>query len=88
MSDKKRTVPSPTRRTMLQGSAALAATLAMPSYIRAQGEQPIIIGHLTPRTGFLGPMGEYAFMGVTMAVEEVNAKGGGARSTTQAAQRG
>ena len=76
MSDKKPTVHSSSRRTLLQGSAALAATLAMPSYIRAQGEQPIIIGHLTPRTGFLGPMGEYAFMGVTMAVEEINAKGG------------
>jgi branched-chain amino acid transport system substrate-binding protein len=76
MKTKHQTVQSPNRRTILQGSAALAAGLAMPAFVRAQGEQPIIIGHLTPRTGFLGPMGEYAFMGVTLAVEEVNAKGG------------
>ena len=34
------------------------------------------IGHLTPRTGFLGPLGEYAVMGVNLAVEEINAAGG------------
>jgi branched-chain amino acid transport system substrate-binding protein len=76
MTEKKRMIQSQTRRTLLQGSAALAAGLAMPAFVRAQGEQPIVIGHLTPRTGFLGPMGEYAFLGVTMAVEEINAAGG------------
>lgn len=76
MTQKKQTVISPKRRSILQGSAALAAGLAMPAFVRAQGNQPIVIGHLTPRTGFLGPMGEFAFMGVTMAVEDINAKGG------------
>src|ERR1035437_3873220 len=36
----------------------------------------IKIGHLTPRTGFLGPLGEYAVMAVDLAVEEINAAGG------------
>ena len=31
---------------------------------------------MTPHTGFRGPLGEYAVMGVTPAVEEVNAAGG------------
>lgn len=64
------------RRQLLQGTAALAAGLAMPAIVRAQGTGPIRIGHLTPRTGFLGPMGEYAVLGATLAVEEVNAAGG------------
>jgi branched-chain amino acid transport system substrate-binding protein len=31
---------------------------------------------LTPRTGFLGQVGEYGFKGATLAVEELNAAGG------------
>lgn len=76
MSDKKASAPMPGRRLLLQGSAAMAAGLAMPGVLRAQDTGPLRIGHLTPRTGFLGPMGEYAVLGVTMAVEEVNAAGG------------
>ncbi|RTZ44544.1 ABC transporter substrate-binding protein [Candidimonas sp. SYP-B2681] len=74
MTDKK--VAAPGRRLLLQGSAAMAAGLVMPSLARAQTAGPIRIGHLTPRTGFLGPMGEYAVLGATLAVEEVNAAGG------------
>jgi branched-chain amino acid transport system substrate-binding protein len=76
MKSQRNDMKSHSRRKVIQGSAALAAGLAMPAFIRAQGEQPITIGHLTPRTGFLGPMGEFAFMGVTLAVEEVNKSGG------------
>ena len=76
MTDKKRQVAQPGRRLMLQGSAAMAAGLTMPGIVRAQSKDPIRIGHLTPRTGFLGPMGEYAVLGATLAVEEVNAAGG------------
>src|SRR5258708_11676020 len=36
----------------------------------------IRIGHLTPLTGFLGPLGEYAVMGVKLAAEEINDAGG------------
>lgn len=66
------------RRSFLQGTTAAAATLAgigAPAIVRAQSEA-IRIGHLTPRTGFLGPLGDYAVMGVTLAVEELNAGGG------------
>src|SRR5690606_9480130 len=67
---------SENRRRLIQGGAALAASLAMPAYVRAQSKEPIRIGHLTPMTGFLGPMGEYAVLGARLAVEEVNASGG------------
>src|SRR3546814_3257752 len=76
MTDKKIPASSPRRRFLLQGSASFAACLAVPALVRAQGSSPIRIGHLTPRTGFLWPMGEYAVLGATMAVEEVNAAGG------------
>ncbi|MFL5036906.1 MAG: ABC transporter substrate-binding protein [Microvirga sp.] len=66
-----------TRRTLLKsaaGSAALAG-IGMPAVVTAQADA-IRIGHLTPLTGFLGPLGEYAQMGVKLAQEEVNAAGG------------
>ena len=66
-----------TRRGLLKGAAgvALLAGIGAPSIVRAQADA-IRIGHLTPRTGFLGPLGEYAVMAVDLAVEEVNAAGG------------
>ena len=68
-----------TRRSTLKGTAGAAATLVAgvgaPAVLRAQGDV-IRVGHLTPLTGFLGPLGEYAVMGVTLAVEELNAGGG------------
>jgi branched-chain amino acid transport system substrate-binding protein len=65
------------RRTLLTGAAGsvLVAGVAMPAVIRAQADA-IRIGHLTPLTGFLGPLGEYAVMGVRLAAEEINAGGG------------
>lgn len=65
------------RRTLVKGAAgsALLAGVGMPAISRAQSEV-IRIGHLTPLTGFLGPVGEYAVMGVKLAAEEVNAAGG------------
>src|SRR5258705_3144810 len=65
------------RRALLQGSAAVTAlgSLGFPAIVKSQSDA-IRIGHLTPRTGFLGPLGEYAVMGVTLAVEEINAAGG------------
>ena len=66
-----------TRRDLIKaGTAAVAlGTLGFPAISRGQAEG-IRIGHLTPRTGFLGPLGEYAVMGVTLAVDEINAAGG------------
>jgi branched-chain amino acid transport system substrate-binding protein len=66
-----------TRRTLLKGAAGLTtlAGIGMPAIVRAQAEA-IRIGHLTPITGFLGPLGEFAQMGVKLAAEEINASGG------------
>ncbi len=70
-------VPSSQRRTLLQAGALVAgsATLGFPGLARAQSG-PIKIGHLTPMTGFLGALGEYAAQGIKMAAEEINAAGG------------
>src|SRR5258705_3836472 len=65
------------RRDLLKvaGAATALSTLGFPAIVGGQSEA-IRFGHLTPRTGFLGPLGEYAVMGVTLAVEEINAAGG------------
>ena len=72
--------PKTRRRQLVTGSAALAGMAALgglgfPAIVQAQADK-IKIGHLTPRTGFLGALGEYAVMAVTLAVEEVNKAGG------------
>ncbi|MEO6625639.1 MAG: ABC transporter substrate-binding protein, partial [Burkholderiaceae bacterium] len=58
----------------MAGVAALGS-MGFPAIVHAQSDK-IKIGHLTPLTGFLGPLGEYAVMSITMAVEEVNRAGG------------
>ena len=65
------------RRAVLKAGAALAgsAALGMPAWVGAQTDK-IRIGHLTPLTGFLGVLGEYAVQGIKMAAEEINASGG------------
>ena len=67
-----------TRRSLLKtaGGIALVSGISAPAILRAQTADVIKIGHLTPRTGFLGPLGEYAVMAVDLAVEEINASGG------------
>jgi len=74
MSDQNRF----TRRRLLKtaGSIALLSGISAPAILRAQTSDVIRIGHLTPRTGFLGPLGEYAVMAIDLAVEEINAGGG------------
>ena len=62
------------RRTVLAGATAAVATLGFPALSRAQADV-IRIGHLTPRTGFLGPLGEFAVQAADMAVAEINAAG-------------
>ncbi len=68
---------SKSRRQLLQaGSAAGAmALLGLPAIVKAQTDK-IRIGHLTPLTGFLGPLGEYGTMGIKQAVDEINKAGG------------
>jgi branched-chain amino acid transport system substrate-binding protein len=63
------------RRRVLKAGAASALALGFPAIVRAQSDK-IKIGHLTPLTGFLGALGEYAVKGIRMAIEEINAKGG------------
>lgn len=66
-----------TRRTVLKAGATLAgaAALGFPAIVRGQTDK-IRIGHLTPMTGFLGALGEYAVLGIRMAQEEINKSGG------------
>lgn len=65
------------RRAALGGAVAAGAVIiAKPSVILAQTSDVIRFGHLTPRTGFLGPLGEYGVMAADLAVEEINAAGG------------
>ncbi|MBZ0146631.1 MAG: ABC transporter substrate-binding protein [Pseudorhodoplanes sp.] len=65
------------RRSLLKGAAgsALMAGIGTPAISYGQADA-LKIGHLTPRTGFLGPLGEYAVQAADLAVEEINAKGG------------
>lgn len=65
------------RRSLLRagGAALLAPALSAPAL--SQGQADVIrFGHLTPRTGFLGPLGEFAVQAAQLAVEEINAAGG------------
>ena len=65
------------RRRVLKAGASVAGALALgfPAIVRGQSG-PIKIGHLTPRTGFLGALGGWAVLGIQMAAEEINASGG------------
>ena len=65
------------RRKLLATTAAGGAALVVgaPAIVRAQSDK-VVFGHLTPLTGFLGPLGAYAQLGVQLAVKEVNAAGG------------
>lgn len=78
--DKRSTASLPGRRDVLKkgaglGAAAVAGSLGFPAILRAQADT-IKLGHLTPRTGFLGQLGDYGFKAASMAVDEVNAAGG------------
>ncbi|HKB84442.1 MAG TPA: ABC transporter substrate-binding protein [Burkholderiales bacterium] len=71
-----RTPQSSSRRDFVKAATAVGASAALgfPGILKA--EDSIRIGHLTPRTGFVGQIGEYGFKGATLAVEELNAAGG------------
>jgi branched-chain amino acid transport system substrate-binding protein len=61
------------RRSWLK--AAAAAALGFPALSRGSPDA-IRLGHLMPRTGFLGQIGEYGYKGALLAVEQANAAGG------------
>src|SRR3989338_4984958 len=62
------------RRALLKTAAAGvgAVALGFPAIVRSQPDA-LRIGHLTPRTGFLGQLGEYGLNAASLAVEETNA---------------
>jgi branched-chain amino acid transport system substrate-binding protein len=68
------------RREWLKVTGGLGALALIEGFTPSSkvfaADNPIKIGHITPRTGFLGQVGAYAVMGAEMAVEEINAKGG------------
>lgn len=72
MSDQK--IPF-SRRTFLATTALGAATIAMPSVLRAQGAG-VKLGILHPVSGALSYSGTQGRLGATLAVEEINAAGG------------
>jgi branched-chain amino acid transport system substrate-binding protein len=65
------------RRHILKAGAVIAGSTALgyPAIVSSQSDR-IKIGHLTPMTGFLGALGEYAVLGIKMAEEEINKSGG------------
>ena len=80
MSKRTERAVAPGRRKLIKQTAALtvaaaAAQFGFPAILRAQSDT-IRIGHITPRTGFLGQVGEYGYKGAMLAVEEANAAGG------------
>ena len=64
-----------TRRTLLQGAAAMTATSALPFHTSAQGE-PLKFGILTPLTGAGGADGPRMLKAMQAVIEEVNKAGG------------
>jgi branched-chain amino acid transport system substrate-binding protein len=71
-----RSISGLSRRHGLLATGAAATVLARPEVVTAHTADVIRIGHLTPRTGFLGPLGAFAVMAADMAVDEINAAGG------------
>jgi len=70
-----------TRRKFLKTVGAAGAGVLFangPWFLRhmASAQEPIKIGHIVPRTGFLGQIGAYSVMGAKLAVEDANARGG------------
>ena len=77
MKNTKQTI---SRRGLIKGSVGgfvglTAGALGSPAIIKAS-DDTIRVGHITPRSGFLGTLGDYGFRGVNLAVEELNATGG------------
>jgi branched-chain amino acid transport system substrate-binding protein len=64
------------RRTFLTTGAAAAATLSVPTIIRAQSKDPIRIGFPGPVTGPFGALAADQQRGAALAQDELNAKGG------------
>ena len=64
------------RRAFLATTTAGASALAFPAVVRAQAKDPVRIGFPLPLTGPFGAIANDMQRGATLAVEEVNARGG------------
>jgi len=65
------------RRTFLKSAAAVGAIqLASPFLIKARGDVPIRVGMIDPLTGVYAAVAQNEVVGVKLAVEQINAKGG------------
>ncbi len=65
------------RRGLLKaGAAAGVSSLILPEVTWAQSETPVKIGNLDPQTGTYAALGGNQIRGATMAVDEINKKGG------------
>ncbi len=64
------------RRTFLKATTVTAATFAAPALGRGQETGPIKIGFPLPLTGPFGALAQDQQRGATLAMEELNAKGG------------
>ena len=79
MAERPQILTGVSRREFLKAAGVATAAagtreILFPAIIKA--EEPIKIGQLIPFTGFLGAIGEYGKQGATIAVEELNARGG------------
>jgi branched-chain amino acid transport system substrate-binding protein len=64
------------RRHVLKAGAAMAGTLALPGYLRAQSGGAIKVGILQPVTGALAFDGQAGQLGAELAIKAINAAGG------------
>jgi branched-chain amino acid transport system substrate-binding protein len=65
------------RRSVLSGTAAVAALQALPQFIRkARGTTPLRIGMIDPLTGVYAAPAQNEVMGARLAVQQINARGG------------
>src|SRR2546426_2208276 len=64
------------RRAFLATTAAGAAVAAFPAILKAQGGDTIKVGFPGPTTGPFGALAKDQQQGASVAMEEINAKGG------------
>jgi len=65
------------RRSILKAGIAVGAMqIASPFVVKALGEMPVKIGAIDPQTGTYAALGHNQILGATMAVDEINKKGG------------
>lgn len=65
------------RRSILKAGLALGAgQIAAPFILSARGEEPVKIGFVNPLTGIYAAFSQNEVHGATLALEQINARGG------------